>query len=298
MKILIAGSSGLIGSALIDSLGAAGHEIIRLRRNDRMEGSPFWDPENGIMDLADVKDIDAVINLAGDSIAEGRWNDKKKDRILNSRVRGTRLLAEVFAASGNKPRVIVSASAVGVYGDRGDELVDETSEPGSGFLVDVCKQWEAATALAVDAGIRVVNVRFGVVLSAAGGALRKMLFPFKMGLGGPVGSGRQYMSWVSIDDVVEIIRYVIENDSLHGPVNVVSPNPVSNRQFTKTLGAVLHRPTIFPMPAFAARLAFGEMANELLLAGTRVAPKKLIDSGYKFRHPELAEALEHLLKKP
>ena len=281
---------------MIESLASNGHEVVRLLRKKFAKDSPVWDPENDVIDLADVRDIAAVVHLAGDNIAEGRWNDRKKGRIRNSRVRGTKLLAEFFAASEHKPRIIVSASAVGVYGDRGEELVDETSEPGNGFLADVCQQWEGATASAVDAGIRVANVRFGVVLSTAGGALKKMLFPFKMGLGGVIGGGRQYMSWVSIDDVVGMIQYVIGNDSMRGPVNLVSPHAVSNHEFTKTLGRVLHRPTIFPMPAFAARLAFGEMANELLLSSTRAVPKKLMNSGYKFRHPELGEAFEHLLK--
>ena len=297
MKVLITGSSGLIGSALIESLAANGHEVIRLLRKKFAEDSPVWDPENGVIDLADVRGIAAVVHLAGDNIAEGRWNSQKKGRILNSRVIGTKLLAEFFAASDHKPHIIVSASAVGVYGDRGEERVDETSGPGNGFLADVCKQWEGATASAVDAGIRVANVRFGVVLSTAGGALKSMLLPFRMGVGGVIGTGKQYMSWVSIDDVVGMIQYVIANDSMQGPVNLVAPTAVSNREFTKTLGRVLHRPTIFPMPAFAARIAFGELANELLLASTCVLPKKLMDSGYKFRHPELGEAFEHLLKK-
>ena len=296
MKVLITGSSGLIGSVLIESLASNGHEVVRLLRKKFAKDSPVWDPENDVIDLADVRDIAAVVHLAGDNIAEGRWNDRKKWGIRNSRVRGTKLLAEFFAASEHKPRIIVSASAVGVYGDRGEELVDETSEPGNGFLADVCQQWEGATASAVDAGIRVANVRFGLVLSTAGGALKKMLLPFRMGLGGVIGGGKQYMSWVSIDDVVGMIQYVIGNDSMRGPVNLVSPHAVSNHEFTKTLGRVLHRPTIFPMPAFAARLAFGEMANELLLSSTRAIPKKLMNSGYKFRHPELGEAFEHLLK--
>lgn len=297
MKVLITGSSGLIGSALIESLAADGHEVIRLPRKSSGEDSLGWDPENGVIDLAGAGDITAVVHLAGDNIAQGRWNDRKKGRILDSRVRGTKLLAECVVGLDHKPRIIVSASAVGIYGDRGAELVDESSEPGNGFLADVCKQWEGAMAAAVDAGIRVANVRFGVVLSAAGGALKKMLLPFRMGLGGVVGSGKQYMSWVSIDDVVGMIQFVIANDSVRGPVNLVSPNAVSNHEFTKTLGRVLHRPTILPMPACAARIAFGEMANELLLASTRVVPKKLMDSGYKFRHAELREALEHLLKR-
>ena len=297
MKVLITGSSGLVGLALIESLAANGHEVIRLLRKDFSEDSPVWDPENGVIDLADVRDIAAVVHLAGENIAEGPWNDKKKENILSSRVRGTKVLAGFFAASDHKPRIIVSASATGVYGDRGEEFLDETNGPGNGFLADVCKQWEEATAPAVDAGIRVANVRLGIVLSTAGGALKKMLLPFRMGLGGVIGSGKQYMSWVSIEDVTGMIQYVIANESMRGPVNLVSPDAVSNREFTKTLGRVLHRPTIFPLPVFAARIAFGEMADELLLASTRVLPKKLTDSGYKFRHPELGEAFEQLLKK-
>ena len=295
MNVLVTGSSGLIGSALVDSLRANGHEVVRLLRRDSRDGSPSWDPENGVMDLANVQDIAAVVHLAGENIAEGRWDDRKKDRILTSRVRGTALLATFFAASACKPRVIVSASAVGVYGNRGEELVDEASEPGNGFLAEVCKQWEGAMVSAVDAGIRVVNARLGLVLSADGGALKRMLLPFRMGVGGVIGSGDQYMSWVSIDDVVEMVQHLIANDSLRGPVNLVSPNPVSNREFTKILGRALHRPTMFPMPALIARLAFGELADELLLAGARVAPKKLTDSGYEFRNPQLGEAFEHLL---
>ena len=297
MKVLITGSSGLIGSALIESLVANGHEVIRLLRKNLADDSPVWDPENGVIDLADVRDISAVVHLAGDNIAEGRWSSQKKGRIINSRVLGTKLLAKFFATSVHKPNIIVSASAVGFYGDRGEELVDETSGPGNGFVADVCKQWEGAMASAVAAGIRVAYVRFGVVLSPAGGALKKMLLPFKMGLGGVIGTGKQFMSWVSIEDVVGMIQYVIANDSMRGPVNFVAPNAVDNYEFTKTLGRVLHRPTIFPMPAFAARIAFGEMANELLLSSTRVLPKKLMDSGYQFCHPELEEAFGHLLKK-
>ena len=298
MKVLITGSSGLIVSALTESLEANGHEVIRLLRKKLDDKSPAWDPENSVIDLGDVTGIDAVIHLAGENIAAGRWNAQKKERILSTRVKGTKLLAEFFAASDHKPRIIISASAVGIYGDRGEELVDETSEPGNGFLAGVCKQWEQATTPAVDAGIRVANVRFGMILSTSGGALKKMLGPFRMGLGGIIGNGKQYVSWVSIDDVVEMIQYIIMNDSMRGPINLVSPNAVSNREFTKTLGRVLHRPTIFPVPAFAARIAFGEMANELLLTSTRVQPTKLMDSDYKFRHAELGEALKHLLKKP
>ena len=295
MKVLITGSSGMIGAALAESLVANGHEVIRLRRQKLTDDSPMWDPENGVIDLADVRDINAVVHLAGENVAKGRWNSQKKGRILHSRVMGTKLLADYFSAADYKPNIFVSASAIGVYGNRGDELVDETSEPGSGFMADVCKQWEAATASASDAGIRVAHARIGVVLSTRGGALKTMLLPFKLGLGGVIGAGKQYMSWVSLDDVVGMIQFLIAHNSLQGPVNLVAPNPVSNREFTKTLGRALHRPTIFSLPAFVARMAFGEMADELLLASTRVLPKKLIDSGYQFLNPELEEAFEQML---
>lgn len=297
MKVLVTGSSGLVASALIESLVAKGHQVIRLLRRPVPGSSPSWDPEKGTIDFAGVREIDAVVHLAGDNISEGRWNDQKKVRILNSRVRGTKRLAEYFAALDFKPRIIVSASAVGYYGDRGTECLDETSEPGNDFLADVCKQWEAATVAASEAGIRVVNLRLGMVLSRKGGALKKMLLPFRMGLGGMIGSGIQYMSWVSIDDVVEIIQFVMANESMRGPVNGVSPNPVTNREFTKTLGRIVHRPAIFSVPAFAVRMVFGEMADGLLLASSRVLPRKLMDSGYTFRDPVLGAALESVLKK-
>lgn len=297
MKILITGSSGLVGSALIESLAANGHSVIRLLRKNVGQDSPVWDPAHGTIDLADSKDIEAVVHLAGESIAQGRWNNTKKSRILNSRVDGTKLLASYFSQSDHKPKIIVSASAIGFYGNRGDEILDETSTPGKGFLADVCTQWEEATTSAVEAGIRVANIRFGMILSPAGGALKKMLLPFKMGLGGVFGTGKQYISWVAIDDVVEMIQFIIANESLQGPVNLVSPHAITNRQFTKLLGRVLHRPTIFPMPAFAARIAFGEMADELLLTSTRVVPNKLINSGYTFRYCQLEEAFQHLLNK-
>lgn len=296
MKVLVTGSSGLVGSALVESLEANDHRPVRLQRGSPGNG-PAWDPDSGIVDLEGAEDIDVVVHLAGENISEGRWNASKKARIIDSRVKGTRLLAEFFAAADHKPSAIVSASAVGFYGDSGEMVVDESSEPGDGFLADVCKKWEEATAAAVQAGIRVVNIRLGVVLSAAGGALKKMLLPFRLGVGGVIGSGNQFMSWISIEDVVEAIQYAMVNDSLVGPVNLVSPNAVTNREFTRALGRALHRPTMFPMPAFAARLVFGEMADELLLAGTRAVPRKLMECGYEFRHPELTEALDDLLKK-
>lgn len=296
MKVLITGSSGLIGTALVESLTANDHEVICLPRSALAKDAPSWDPENSVINLAGSTDIEAVVHLAGDNIANGRWTTLKKACILNSRVRGTRLLAEFFAKLCPKPRVIVSASGVGFYGDCGEDVVDENSNPGKGFLAEVAKQWEEAALPADNAGIRVVNIRLGIVLSLSGGALKKMIFPFRVGLGGAIGSGKQYMSWVSIDDAVEAIQYIIRKDSIRGPVNLVSPNPVTNYEFSKTLGQALHRPTIFRMPAFMARLVLGEMADELLLSSTRATPRKLIDAGYKFRHSELKEAFEYLLE--
>ena len=237
------------------------------------------------------------MHLAGENIAVRRWTPAQKARIRDSRVQGTRLLAQSLARLQQPPTVMVCASAIGFYGDRGEELLTEGSAPGSGFLTDTCRAWEAAAQPASEKDIRVVNLRLGVVLSPGGGALAKMLLPFRLGVGGKIGSGRQYMSWIEIDDVVGVIHYALTTDELRGPVNAVAPNPVTNREFTKTLGRVLSRPTIFPMPAFAARLAFGEMADELLLASTRVKPARLQNSGYYFRHPRLEDALRHLLGK-
>ena len=296
MKVLVTGASGLIGSALSKFLTAGGHSVIRLQRKNFEPESPVWELENCINDLARNREKYAVVHLAGENIADGRWSKKKKNRILNSRVHGTKLLAAYFAGTDFKPELIISASAVGFYGERGTEIIDESFASGSGFLAGVCQQWEDSVYIAEEAGIRVVNARFGAVLSSSGGALRKMLMPFKMGLGGIIGSGEQYFSWISIDDAVRIIQHIIADDSIRGPVNFVAPNAVSNREFTKTLGRVLRRPTILPLPAFAARLAFGEMAEELLLTSTRVYPKKIVEFGYKFLHPELGEALKHILK--
>lgn len=296
MKVLITGSSGLIGSALVEALATGGHEVGRLLRKPGDGNTPWWDPLEGKIDLCEFDAPEVVIHLAGDNLATGRWTAAKKSRILNSRLRGTKMLADFFSQCDPKPRLFLSGSAVGFYGDCGQTIVDESSPPGRGFLADVCKQWEDATIPAANVGIRVVTIRTGMVLSPAGGALKKMLPPFKLGLGGVLGGGRQYMSWISIDDVVGSVQWLMANDSIRGPVNLVSPTPVTNAQFTKALGAVLRRPTIFPMPAFAARAIFGEMADELLLSSVRVAPTKLNDSGYTFRDPELSEALRRLLK--
>jgi hypothetical protein len=236
-----------------------------------------------------------VVHLAGENIAGRRWNDEQKARIRDSRVDSTLLLSGTLATLRQPPKVLVSASAIGYYGDRGDSLLTESSESGNGFLPEICREWEAATEPAVAAGIRVVNLRFGVILSRKGGALTKMLTPFRLGLGGVIGSGRQWMSWIAIDDVIGVICHVLATESLRGPVNTVAPSAVTNHEFTKTMGRVLRRPTIFPMPAFVARLALGEMADELLLASTRVEPRALLVSQYSFLFADLENALRHLL---
>jgi hypothetical protein len=241
--------------------------------------------------------MDAVVHLAGENIAGGRWTAAQKARIRDSRVTGTRLLSESLPKLSRPPRVLVSASATGYYGNRGSEVLREESPPGTGFLSDVCREWEAATDPASRGGIRVVHIRTGLVLSSRGGALEKMLMPFKLGVGGKIGSGNQYWSWISIDDLCAAILHTIQAAGLHGPVNAVSPTPVTNLEFTKTLGQVLSRPTVFPMPALAARIAFGEMADELLLASARVEPAKLLASHFTFRHRELESALRYLMGK-
>src|SRR5208337_437385 len=243
-----------------------------------------------------LEDFDAVVHLAGESIV-GRWTAEKKARILESRVKGTRLLCESLAHLRDRPLVLVSASAIGYYGDRGNQVLDEESSAGSLFLSEVARAWELATEPARRNGIRVVNLRIGFVLSKAGGGLATMLLPFKLGIGGRVGSGRQYLSWIAIDDVVGAISHSILSDAMHGPVNAVAPNPVTNREFTKTLGSVLWRPTIFPLPVFAAHRMFGEMADNLLLASTRVEPGRLLATGYEFQFPQLEGALRHVLGK-
>jgi len=296
MKILVSGSSGLIGSQLVPFLEAGGHEVMRLvRRGASGDDEIHWDPAAGSIDGEALAGLDAVVHLAGENIAAGRWNDELKRRIRTSRVEGTRLLCESLAELQTPPPVLVCASAVGFYGDRGNAELDEESEPGTSFLPDVCREWEAAADPARRRGVRVVSLRLGVVLSRDGGALEKMLGPFKLGAGGVIGGGRQYWSWIAIDDVVGAIQHAITCEALNGPVNCVAPNPVTNREFTKTLGRVLGRPTLVPLPAFAARLALGEMADALLLASARVLPKRLQETGYKFRHPELESALLNAL---
>jgi uncharacterized protein len=295
MKLLIAGASGLVGSALIPALEAEGAEVTRLVRTSAGAGEIEWHPNNDQIDATTLEGFDAVINFAGENIAGGRWTDEQKRKIHDSRVNGTHLLSEAIARLKQPPKVFLCASATGIYGDRGDEVLDEQSDSGGGFLAGVCREWEQATEPAAAAGVRTVNLRFGPILAREGGMLAKLLTPFKMGMGGKVGSGKQYISWVAIDDAVKTIRLALKDESIRGPLNIVSPHPVTNEEFTKTLGHVLSRPTALAMPAFAVRLAFGEMADEMLLTSQRVIPKKLNDSGYEFEYPELEGALrKHL----
>jgi len=295
MKYLVSGASGLIGSALVGPLTADGHQVTRLTRSGGGAGSVRWDPATGVADRAAIEGHDAVVHLAGENIA-GRWTAAKKRRISESRIAGTRSLCASLISLKQPPRALVCASAIGYYGDRGDEVLNESSPPGTGFLPEVCRQWEEAAGLAAAHGIRVVHLRFGVVLSRRGGALAKMLTPFRLGLGGRIGDGAQFMSWIAIDDVVGAIRHALTRDDLSGPANAVSPAPVTNREFTAKLARVVSRPAVFPMPATAARLVFGEMADALLLASARVAPAKLLSTGYVFLHPTLEEALRHVLR--
>ncbi len=295
MKILISGLSGMVGSELGSFLKTAGHEVVGLSRSPA--GADIgWNPHDGQIDKDGLNGVDAVVHLAGENIAK-RWTDKQKRLIRESRVKGTTLLSETLAGMETPPKVLVSASAIGYYGDRGEEVLTESSPPGQGFLPEVCQAWEDACQPAREKGIRVVNLRIGVILSPNGGALAKMLLPFKMGLGGKVGSGNQFWSWIALDDVVGAIHHGLMNAELNGPVNATAPNPCTNLDFTKALGKVLSRPTLFPMPKFAARLALGEMADDLLLASARVMPERLEQTGYAFRFAELEPALRHLLGK-
>jgi uncharacterized protein (TIGR01777 family) len=297
MKILISGSSGLVGSALVSFLQAQGHQIfklVRTRANLKVD-EIGWDLERGVINADLLEELDAVVHLAGENIAEGRWTEEKKKRIRDSRVKGTSLLSHALAQLRHPPQTFICASAIGYYGNRGAEILTEKSVKGIGFLADVCQEWEAATVSAANKGIRVANLRFGVVLSDKGGVLVKMRTPFEWGLGGKIGTGEQYMSWIVLEDLINVIQLVLQKSDLKGPINVVSPHPVTNAEFTKELGQVLHRPTFMQMPAFMARLAFGEMADELLLASERVAPEVLMQAGFKFNYPQLKDGLEALL---
>ena len=295
-RILVSGVSGPIGSALLPSLKSRGYSVIRLVRGTISGDDQIsWNPTQPIAPEA-VSGFSAVIHLAGESIV-GRWTKTKKTKIRDSRVAGTAALAEALARAKNKPQVFVCSSAIGYYGDRGDEVLNEKSEPGTGFLPDVCREWEAATQAAILAGIRTVQMRTGVVLSPRGGALGKMLTPFEMGVGGKIGDGRQWMSWIDVQDMVGAIHHILNSDLLHGPVNLVAPKPVTNTEFTKTLASVLARPAILPMPAFAVKLLFGEMGETVLLGSQRVEPTQLVMSGYPFRFSSLRASLENILKR-
>ena len=297
-RVVITGATGLIGSALVPALTTRGFDVRRVTRSAhvRRAGDIRWDPEAGTIDAAALEGCDVVIHLAGEGIAQ-RWTKQRRARIRSSRVNGTRLLAETLAKLQRRPRLLISMSAVGYYGSRGDELLTEESSSGTDFLSSIAREWEDAASPARDAGIRVVHPRMGIVISRRGGALGRMLPFFRLGLGGPLGNGRQWMSWIAMTDVVAAMLHVIETSSLSGPVNFVAPNAVRNEQFAKILGEVLHRPAFFPVPAFMLRLVFGEMAKGTLLASQRVQPHNLIESGFHFPHENLDDALRHELAK-
>ena len=296
MNILVTGTSGLVGSALVPFLASQAHAVTRLVRRAPAPGTRevFWDPVNGVVP-ASLAGIDAVVHLASENIGAGRWTSARKRRIVDSRVAGTRLLARTLAGLQQPPKVMVSASAIGYYGDRGDEILSEDSGSGSGFLADVCRQWEQAAGIVADKGNRLVVLRLGMVLSSAGGALRRMLPPFRLGVGGRIGRGTQYMSWIAIDDLLRIILFALTSPSLQGAVNAVAPEPVTNRDFTRTLGRVLRRPTLVWIPGIVIRLMFGEMGRQVLLSSARVVPTRLTATGFQFRYPGLEGALRHVL---
>ncbi|MBI1374464.1 MAG: TIGR01777 family protein [Phycisphaera sp.] len=293
MIIAVSGSTGLVGGELCKRLRADGHTVRHLvrRRGDAGGNDIYWNAAAQEVEAEKLEGVDVVVHLAGENIAAGRWSTKQKKRIVDSRVQGTSLLATVLAARKERPAALICASAIGYYGDRGDELLNEDSAPGDNFLASTCVQWEAACEPARRAGVRVVNTRIGIVLSKHGGALAKMITPFRLGLGGRVGPGTQYMSWISLDDVVRAMRFCIDTDTITGPVNLVAPHAVTNAEFTKTLGKALGRATILPAPAFALKLALGQMADELLLASARVEPRKLLDAGFTFNHAALDDAM-------
>jgi uncharacterized protein (TIGR01777 family) len=296
MKIVIAGASGLVGQKLVPALEKRGHEVVRLvRRTARAKGEIAWNPAEGTLETAALEGVDAVINLSGENVGAGRWTAQRRAAILRSRVDATRTLVVAVQKLNRKPTVFLNASAVGFYGDRGDEILTEASPIGHGFLPEVCLIWETHAEGAARAGIRTVLLRFGIVLSGKGGALAKMLPPFRLGVGGRMGEGAQWMSWVSIDDAVGVIEHALNDPRISGPVNVVGPQNVTNAEFTATLGRVLRRPVWLPLPAGLLKLLFGEMAEGALLASTKAVPKRLNDTGYVFRHPTLEEALRAAL---
>lgn len=298
--VAVSGASGLVGKAVSAAVAVRRWNLKRLTRGSAADAADAiaWNPTIGVANLADLRGVDAVVHLAGENIASGRWTAAKKQRIRESRVQGTAALCRSLAAATERPRVLVCASAIGYYGDRGEQPMHECLPPGRGFLPEVCVEWERAAQPAVDAGIRVVWLRIGIVLSPDGGALKQMLPPFRFGLGGRVGDGRQYWSWISLPDLVRTVLFAVENESLRGAVNAVAPEAVTNAEFTRVLGRVLRRPTLFPMPAFAARLALGEMADDLLLSSIRVVPEQLQRAGFQYEHPGLEAALRALLGRP
>lgn len=298
MRIAITGSSGLIGTALRRSLAADGHDVVRVVRSDGGPGTVRWDIDSGQIDAAGLEGLDAVVHLAGEGIGEKRWTQEQKQRILQSRTKGTALLVGALTSLQAKPRVLLSGSAVGFYGDRGDEQLTEQSLPGNGFLPDLVTAWEAAADPAAAAGIRVAKIRTGIVLSAEGGVLPRMAKIARLGALGKLGSGQQWMSWVAVDDEVGAIRFLLERDDLHGPFNLTAPTPVTNAVFTKALGRVVHRPTFLPIPSFGPKLLLGgELADALLFEGQRVLPDALLDAGYEFQHDDVEVAMRAVLDK-
>ncbi|MDH3424716.1 MAG: TIGR01777 family oxidoreductase [Gemmatimonadota bacterium] len=297
LSVAITGASGLVGANLRHFLTTAGHEVISLVRDSRRldEGSVFWNPSGGVIDEKGLMRVDAVVHLAGEPIAPKRWTDERRRAIKQSRVRGTELIARTLATMKNGPKVLISASATGFYGDRGSDTLTESDSSGRGFLAEVCRAWEGATAPAERAGIRVVKLRAGIVLSQKGGALGQMLLPFKMGLGGRLGSGKQYMSWIDLDDLVGLIHHALYDESLRGPLNATAPSPVTNSTFTSTLGRVLGRPTVIPVPGFAVRAAFGDLGKEALLWGQRALPQKATDAGFDFFYESVEDSLRFQL---
>lgn len=295
MNVFITGATGLIGQRLTALLEEAGESVTQLTRGPvRNEKQRLWAPDSDTLAPDLLEGCDVLVHLAGESIAEGRWTEAKKQRIRDSRVHSTALLAKTIEGMEQKPKAFVVASAIGFYGDRGEEVLTESSPPGDGFLPEVCNEWEAAATPAREAGVRTVHVRTGIVLAKEGGALKAMITPFKLGVGGIMGDGKQYWSWISLEDISRLFEFAVLNENVHGIVNGTAPEPCTNRDFTKTLGRVIHRPTIFPMPGFAARLALGEMADALILSSARVVPEQTQAFGFQFENPNLEEALESL----